>query len=317
MIESISSFIYMLSLNQQDCEAYCRAKRLERYEKYGGGHITNLSLHSFVHSTFMPLLKASLNLTGRRLTVLRDERIKTEKPIIFCPTHIGGVDIEMSFLAIRTPCWLVLGDPREFYRNFDGFLLQLNGAIYMDVSVKEDRKVAKAQMDELLRKGGNLLLFPEGVQNISLNSLVNPLFPGAVDLAIECGADIVPIALCRRDEHYYAIVGRNISYEGQDIDDRYALTEDLRNTLATLKWEIIEQLPIVERDKVQSNDYEDFVNSVFALDTSDYTWTMEDILTGMYRPKDRIEHEEAFHFMELLVPRFENAFLFDKRLTGR
>jgi hypothetical protein len=132
MIESISSFIYMLSLNQQDCEAYCRAKRLERYEKYGGGHITNLRLHSFAHTTFMPLLKAALFLDRKRLTILRDERIKTEKPIIFCPTHIGGADIEMSFLTIKTPCWLALGDPREFYRNFDGFLLQLNGVICMD-----------------------------------------------------------------------------------------------------------------------------------------------------------------------------------------
>ena len=222
----------------------------------------------------------------------------------------------MSFLAIKTPCWLVLGDPREFYRNFDGFLLQLNGVICMDVSVKEDRKAAKAQMVELLRKGGNLLLFPEGVQNISPNALVNPLFPGAVDLAIECGADIVPIALCRRDGHYYANVGRNISYRGHEADERCVLTDELRNTMATLKWEIIEQLPMIERAKVQCNDYETFVNSVLALDASDYTWSVEDIITGMYRPKDRVEYEDAFRFTNILEPRAENAFLFDKRLKG-
>ena len=186
----------------------------------------------------------------------------------------------------------------------------------MDVSAKEDRKVAKAQMIELLRKGGNLLLFPEGVQNISPNALVNPLFPGAVELAIECGADIVPIALCRRDENYYAIVGRNISYKGHEADERCVLTDELRNTMATLKWEIIEQLPMIERDKVQSNDYEEFVNSVLALDASDYTWSVEDIITGMYRPKDRIELEEVFGFAKFMEPRAENAFLFDKRLKG-
>ncbi|WP_026525419.1 lysophospholipid acyltransferase family protein [Butyrivibrio sp. MB2005] len=315
MFDSIHSFKYMLSLSQQDCEAYCREKRLERYQKYGGGHITNLPLHSFAHKVFMPFLKASLYMEGKRLNILRDDRIKTDRPIIFCPTHIGGVDIEMSFLSIQTPCWLVLGDPREFYRNFDGFLLQLNGVIVLDVLIKEDRKVAKAQMKELLRKGGNLLLFPEGVQNISPNALINPLFAGAVDLAIDCGADIVPIALCRRGDSYYSIIGENICYEGCQPEERDILTNELRNRMATLKWEIIEKLPQIHRENVKESDYDDFVNNVLSLDAS-YTWSIDDIKNGMYHPKDVVEHEDVFDFAESLVPNKDNAFLFDKRLIG-
>ena len=52
-------------------------------------------------------------------------------------------------------------------------------------------------MKALLQKRGNLLLFPEGTQNLSPNTLVGHLYAGAVDLAITCGAQIVPIAIKR------------------------------------------------------------------------------------------------------------------------
>ena len=63
----------MLTLDQQSTEVYCREKRYERYEKYGG-RIRFLRLHSFAHRILIPLMKAELFLTGRRMVILRDER---------------------------------------------------------------------------------------------------------------------------------------------------------------------------------------------------------------------------------------------------
>ena len=304
----------MLRLPKPDYEVYCREKRLERYAKYGG-RIRPLRLHSFAHKILVPLMKASLYLDGKRLTVLRDDRKKTKRPVIFCPTHIGGVDIEMSFLAIRTPCWILMGDPRELYKGLDGMMLQMNGWIPMDVPIKEDRAAAKAQMTALLETGGNLLLFPEGAQNVSANALLSPLYAGAVELAITCGAEIVPIAIGRDGENYYFILGENISYDGCDYADRYRLTEELRQRMATLKWETIEQLPPIKRNELSENAYDDFVKSVITLNT-EYSWTVDDIKAELFHPKGITEPAEAFAFMDKLIPCRENAFLFDKRLLG-
>ena len=312
ILKSITSFIHMISLPAPDYETYCREKRLERHRKFGG-RIRHLHLHSLAHAILVPLMKAELYLKGKRLTVLRDERKKTNHPIIYCPTHIGGVDIEMSFLAIKKPCWLVLGNPHELYKDINGMMLQLNGLIPFDILQKPDRTAAKAQMQALLKKKGNLLMFPEGIQNISPNALVGYLYAGAVDLAITCGAEIVPIAIGRDAEKYYFILGENISYDGCTFEDRFRLTEQLRDRMATLKWEIIEQLPPLRRDALSKTAYDDFIKSVITMNT-EYTLTVDDIKAEAFHPKGITEPVEAYAFMNDLIPSRENAFLFRKSI---
>ena len=315
LIKSVFSLFHMLSLPKPDYEVYCREKRLERFDRYGGGNIRFLQLHSVANRILVPLMKMELYITGRRLTILRDERKKTDHPVIFCPTHIGGVDIEMSFIAINTPCWLVLADPRELYKDINGTLLQMNGLIPFDFSEKSDRTAAKAQMKALLEKDGNLLMFPEGIQNISPNALLGHLYAGAVDLAITCDAEIVPIAIARDGNRYYIIQGENISYEGCAYEERFALTDELRNRMATLKWEAIEQLQMLRRSEVLETAYDDLISSVLTMNT-EYTLTVDDIKAESFHPKELVEPEEAFGFMTKLEPNLSNAFLFDKRRTG-
>ena len=314
MINGLRSFLHMLRLPKPDYEVYCREKRLERFEKYGG-RVQHLRLHALAHRILVPLMKANLYLGGKRLTVLRDDRKKTDRPIIFCPTHIGGVDIEMSFLAIKTPCWLVLGNPHELYKDVNGMMLQMNGWIPLDILQKPDRTAAKAQMKALLQKGGNLLLFPEGIQNISPNRLIGYLYAGAVDLAITCGAEIVPIAIGRDGDRYYFTLGENICYDGCSYEDRFRLTDELRDRMATLKWEIIEQLPTILRDELSETAYSDFIKSVITMNT-EYTLTVDDIKAEAFHPKGITDPTEAFAFMNNLIPCRENAFLFNKRLSG-
>lgn len=312
---SVRSFFHMLSLPKPDYEVYCREKRLERYQKYGG-RIRHLKLHSFVHYLLIPLMKADLYMSGYRLHVLIDKRIKTDRPTIFCPTHIGGVDIEMAFEAIKKPCWILLGDPRELYKSLDGMMLQMNGWIPLDVLEKEDRTAAKAQMIALLQKGGNLLLFPEGVQNISPNALLGHLFAGAVELAITCGAEIVPMAICRDDKNYYFALGENIRYDECVIENRFQLTSELRDQMATLKWELMEHLPSLHRKDIKDTDYEMFIKSILTMNT-EYSLTVEDVIATQYHPKEVTEPTDAYAFIEQLKSGHANAFLFDKRIKGK
>ena len=296
----------MLSLPKPDYEVYCREKRLERFYTYGG-RVRHLRLHALAHHILIPLMGAEMRLTGRRLQVLRDGRKKTSRPVIFCPTHIGGVDIEMSFLAVKNPCWLVLGNPHELYKDVNGMMLQMNGWIPLDILQKPDRTAAKAQMTALLKKGGNLLLFPEGIQNISANALVGHLYAGAVDLAITCGAEIVPIAICRDKDIYYFILGENISYECCAYEDRFKLTDELRDRMASLKWEIIEQLPMLKRSEISETTYDDFVKSVITMNT-EYTLTVEDIQAEAFHPKGVTDPSDAFAHLDTLVPSRKNVF---------
>ena len=301
-MKQILSLIKMLSLPQAECEVYCRENRLERYRKYGG-RVRFLRLHRIAHHLLLPALMLTVRKAGWKLKIVRDDRKQTRRPVIFCPTHIGGLDAEMAIIAIR-----MLGDPRELYKDPAGMMLQMNGWVPFDVSHREDRKAAKAQMKAVLESGENLLLYPEGAYNVSPNWLLNHLFAGAVELAITCGAEIVPIALERHDSTYHCIIGENLTYNNSSLDDRFALTGKLRDHMATLKWELIETLPQQKRENITETSYRQFLREVIQTNY-DYTYTLEDILETQFHPKGIVSPEEAFSFFSRLKIKKENAFL--------
>lgn len=311
LVMKIQEFVKGVRLPQNECEAYFREKRIESF-KTNGIKLKFFKAHALANRILTPLLKIQMRATKHRLIIVEDKRRKTNKPIIFCPTHIGGVDIEMSIIAINAPCWVLIGDPRELYKTFDGLLLKMNGVVFFDLPYKEDRVVAKETMRAVLNNGRNLFMFPEGTQNISINALVGRLYAGAVDLAISCNAEIVPIVFCRDEKNYYCSIGENISYENCSYEDRFILTNELRDKIATQKWEIIEKLPVTNRKKLPDNTYEDFIDGVLALN-AEYTISPESIKHDRFIPKDIAEPEDVFSFMDKLVPSKANAFLLRDR----
>ena len=315
MAAKIRSLLKMLSLEQKEAEKYCREKRYERYVKYGG-RVGNLKMHSLAHYVLIPTLKITRKLAKQKLVVLEDLRRKTDRPCIYCPTHIGGMDVEMAIEAVKTPAWVVIGDPRELYKNISGMMLQMNGWIPLDVLDKQDRIVAKAQMKALLEKRGDMLIFPEGTQNISVNHLLNHLFAGAVDLAISCHAEIVPMALEWDKETYYCVIGENIDYTGCRYEDRFMLSEVLRDHMASLKWKLIEYLPSMKRCNITEETYRSHIDHILALNAG-YSLTVDDIKETAFRPKGEVLPEEAFAFLDQLQFRKENAFLAKDALRYR
>lgn len=312
LLERVTSFYKMLRLSQEDTEAYCRNKRYEHYKNHGA-YIFHLPGHSVIHCLLVFVLKIQRWSKKQKINVIADKRVPTNRPIIFAGTHIGGDDIETAFEAIRTPCWLLLGDPKEIYRNEAGLMLDLNGVICFDTAHKQDRKIAKERCIALLKKGGNLLMFPEGAWNISPNQPVMHLFPGAVEMARECDADIVPFAVGRNGKTYYVNIGANIRFDKDDPTGKYELTAMLRNTLATLKWEIIEKIPPLKRNEMPDDYGQKYLGEVMGTQVA--TYSVQDVLDTKFNPKGQVEPTEAFAIFDQMKPSFQNAYLFNKRLT--
>ena len=53
-------------------------------------------------------------------------------------------------------------------------------------------------MEYAISLGADILMYPEGTLNKTENLIVQKLFTGIYDVAIECNALIVPIAIVRR-----------------------------------------------------------------------------------------------------------------------
>lgn len=281
-----------------------RKKRFQRTK----GKVRGIAIHNVFHNLLLPCIKMFRILRKQNLYVISDDRTAfRERSVIYACTHIGGNDVECLFEAIKCPCFLFMGDPREVYMNLDGLMLYLNGVICLDSYDKEDRHIAKMTAISLLQQGGSLMIFPEGAWNISENQPVMGLFSGTAEIGIMSKAEIVPVAIERYDNNYYVSIGKNISCIGYGINDKGKLTELLRNELASLKWKLWENRGVYSRDVIPDGYKIIFLNEMFAEKNTSYV--LKDVTDTMYKDKNITSPREAFSHLLDLKPNRQNAFL--------
>jgi 1-acyl-sn-glycerol-3-phosphate acyltransferase len=283
-----------------------KEKRAAEFEK--NPYIKGIPASNVWHKVLLPLLKVNDKINHLNLHIINDKRRTTNKPVIYACTHIGFYDVMMLFEAITCPCWLFCGDPDSLINTFYGWMLEKNGVIWVDNYDKADRKLAKEIATQLLKQGGNLMIFPEGAWNMTDNLIVMKLYQGTAMMALETDADIVPIAIEQYGKEFYVNIGENISSKdcGSDV---LAFTERLRDILATLKWEIWELFPLTERGSLPENMKNSFAADILA-ESGDDSYTMKMYEDERYHDKNITSPEEAFAFIKNLIPRRENAFLF-------
>lgn len=115
-------------------------------------------------------------------------------PAILCVNHLGWADLFVPLLYLPLePRLHVLGEEHVKYRSgFRNWLIDR-----LDIMVPLDRSkplAAFEAMVQLLRAGGSLLLYPEGVVGHSEGTL-QPLQEGAALAALEAGVPLVPAGI--------------------------------------------------------------------------------------------------------------------------
>lgn len=303
------SVLKKMKMNIDELSNYYKELRKYNYEQ--GIPLKNIQTRRIIHEIPLSILKLDRVLSGEKVKIISDERIDTSAPKIYACTHIGGKDIERVFEAIEEHCYLFLGDPGEIYKSPVGMLLNLNGMIPLETRDKQDRKIAKERAVELLKKGGNLLIFPEGAWNITENLPVMKLFPGTVSMAIESGAEIIPVAIEQENNTFYVSFGKNIKYINKNLEERHELTSDLRDNLVTLMWDLWTEINNKMIRKELPEDFkENYVSSI--INKCDYGYTAQDVIETRYHDKTITTPEEAFSFKKKLIPSKKNAFLLKK-----
>jgi len=283
-------------------------RELRKYEYDNGKELNGIGIRKNIHKLLLLILKIDRLLKKENIIILNDKRKSHDKPVIFAATHIGGNDIERVFEAIKEHAYIMLGDPGIVYVNEIGLLLNLNGYLPLDTRNRTDRKIAYERSIEVLKKGCNLLIFPEGAYNVFENLPVMKIFPGTVRMAQETGCEIIPLAIEQYDNTFWINIGENIS-----ISKNMNLRESnklLRDTLATLKWQIWEQQEMTKRENYSQNFIDNFRQSIVDRDEyGDYVYTLQDIYETMYHDKFETSQEEVFSNLDKVDINKNNAFV--------
>lgn len=285
-----------------------------KYEYSTGKKLDGITLRKWLHFLVNLILLIDQLTSAEKIIKIGDaHRRNPGIPKIYACTHIGGNDIQRAFQVIKDPAYLMLGDPGILYKMPIYLGLKLNGVIPLETSDREDRKVAYARSVELLKNGGNLLIYPEGAWNVSPNLVVMKTFTGTVRLAQETGAEIVPIAVEQYGNTFFFNIGENYQIPKNCTESADALNMALRDKLATLKWEIMENQAELLRKSVPSNYLEIFQSEIVGRCNFGYGFSLEDALKEAFHDKKIHTQEEVFAHLHTLMPSRENAFLLRER----
>ena len=266
-----------------------------------------------IHFLILGIYKLKNRLGGFSYTLINDKRTETNKPIIFAITHVGKYDIEVVSEAIRTHYYLLSGDYEHIQGIIDAPFLGLNGVFYFNEKDKADRKRVSLDMINHLQNDGNLMYFIEGTWNMSPNLPMLPCYWGIVDIAIKGNATIVPVAAEQYDKHFVINIGENFDmskYDCTTIGKSNGI-DSLRDTLATLKWEIWEYMPMAKRSELVGDEWDKYKEERY----KEWPYFNDEYIDGLvFKPKNVITNKETFAHVKKLTPNRNNAFLFDKRI---
>ena len=319
------SFWRELFLKDKELCDYYLQKR--KYEFENGKILKGLKWRDKLHPILLSLIRLDRKYINKQeLTVINDERQKSDKPVIYAITHVGMYDYQIVSEAIRDHQYPFAGDPETMYRSSDGIILGLNGVVLCDTTSKEDRYIAAQTSKELLKANENLLIYPEGVWNLSPNLLSLPLFPGIINMAMETGCDIVPVAVEQYGKEFYVNIGENLKVNDKvDENDSKEYIDkkkkELREVLAGLKWEIFETRPIEERKSLGTyeQEYEKFVNARLNEwvnpKTKEPYYNEQIVKERTFREKNVHMAEDVYSYMDKLNVNKNTAFIFRKDIS--
>lgn len=300
------SIIRRLIMSLPELELYHRAQRKKRFEQ--GKKPGKIRVREMCYPIFKFFLRIDRLFRKQSITIINPAPRCKDQAIFAC-THIGENDLENIYEKLGRGCWWFVGDPCFMYRDISGLFVYLNGVLFLDTGDKEDRRIAYLRAIELLNAGGSLMIYPEGARNGSENLPVMPLFSGTANMALETNTSIIPVAIEQYDKRFVINFGSKI--DTKNFQNSTELTENLRDVLATLKWEIWENEGMQFRSGIP-NDYSEQFMRQFEQRIYPYD-TLESVERTRYHTKFELEQKDVFAHLDKLIPCKENAFLFRRR----
>lgn len=258
-------------------------------------------IKDFIHPFIMFLSKSKV----RYKIVETNMYHPVEKlPIIYAFNHSAFMDTP---IALTLTGRSVIFSGKQNLPFVDWLFFVLNGVVWVDRKSKTDMQFSKKAVLAYLSKKQPILWFPEGTWNLSENQMMMHMKWGIIDIAREAGAQIIPVVL-----DYNRKKGICMVRYGQPIlpnanTDHGKEINNLRDAMATLRWELWEQNPISNRAELDiEQERKELLCPV--QEYPPINWEYES--SCVFQPN--MEQENVFAHLQFLIPNRKNVFLFRK-----
>lgn len=262
-------------------------------------------LKDWLHPLLLTLAKSKIKYN---IEVLNDCNTISGKPIIFVGNHSTSSDFPIVTKVTGRRSYVLVGKQRLPLA--DRVFFHLNGVIWVDRKSKSEMSESKRILQEYLSRGQSIAWFPEGTWNLTPNLLMLPMRWGIIEVARQADAQIIPLALDYDRGKNLCRVKFGAPLAGSDLVDNRNGIRTLRDVMATLRWEMMEDRPSLSRAVTDPEELKREVET--AIDEYPaLNWEYE--CSCIYAPPKYISPDKAFEHLQRLIPCKENAFLFRER----
>lgn len=167
------------------------------------------------------------------------------RTVIYAVNHYSFMDIPIICSIIPKRGYILAGTQKLSFSDWLYFIL--NGVIFVDRKDREDRSASKNAIITYLRKKRSVIMFPEGTWNLTDSQLMLPMKWGIIDIAMESGAQIIPMILDYDREKRQCLILYGTPLLFEIGTNRREAIRSLRDAMATMRWKLWERKPGVSR----------------------------------------------------------------------
>lgn len=186
-----------------------------------------------------------------------NKQLSYKGPVIYVVNHTNVSDTPVVFHTLNAQTYILAGTKSQKLIDSIGF--NLNGVVWVNRHSAKSRQKSTDKLYKILSSGGSVMWFPEGTWNLTDNLLMLPMRYGIVKMAAKANVPIVPISIHYAGNKIYSTVGQPITI-GINEDAITAITQ-LRDTMATMKYEQMEACGVYNRVDVDKKDFEDLIRA--------------------------------------------------------
>lgn len=280
---------------------------LIKAKNYDADHFTSdfgIKFRRFIHPLIRLAIGAALD---RPVEIVRYPELLPNENYIFAAGHSFPGEAASNLFGIDRNTWVLVGTTDQVDHNPQMLVAWANGLIYVDKFSSESRRDAQKKIKRILKNGSSVLIFPEGVLNNSENLLCMPLYPGVYHMTTEMNVKVVPIVSHTEHKANKILIaaGDPLDFSGKGKEKSM---EELRDTLAALRFELIEKFPKLERSTLSGDIHMQHLKNRrdIYLETKwiEPNWD-EEIMT--YHRKDITNPEEVRASFDIVKITAENA----------
>ena len=96
-------------------------KNLRRYQFEQRQPLKGIQLRKYTLGLYAMLLKLDRILSHEKISLLKNESVKTKRPVVFAVTHVGGFDVARVYELLRPKAYMLFGDPGDIYKSLWAF----------------------------------------------------------------------------------------------------------------------------------------------------------------------------------------------------